>query len=111
MIRMRTLGLIITAMMMGSYLPAAHAAEAGYVAMLDKAAPQDRLVAHGLLWRCTDARCVAAAGNSRPAIVCEALAKAVGPLASFTSGNDTLAPETLARCNAAAQTPRHIAAQ
>ncbi len=108
MIRMTMLGLILAAM--GSGVPAAHAAT-GYVAILDKAPPQDQLVAHDLLWRCAGERCVAQAGNSRVAIVCEALAKAAGPLVSFTSGDDALAPERLARCNAAAKTPRSMTAQ
>ena len=103
---MRKIAVIMTALLTGFSAHAVGAAETGYVAMLDQAPARGQIVAHGLLWRCADTRCVALAGNSRPAIICEALAKTAGPLASFTSGGDALPPAQLARCNGAQDAAR-----
>ena len=78
----------------------------GYEVTLAAPAAKERIVAHGLLWRCADTRCMAAAGNSRPLIVCQALAREAGPVTSFRSGGDALAAEQLARCNGQAADAR-----
>ncbi|MBT2188970.1 CC_3452 family protein [Sphingobium nicotianae] len=109
MIRRETLHLILATALAGTALHTARAADMGYVAMLAGSAPQEQFVAHGLLWRCASARCTAPAANSRPAIVCEAVAKAVGPLATFASGGDPFDGEALARCNAAARQRQKLA--
>jgi hypothetical protein len=87
------------AMMAAPGMGTGQAAEGGYAATLATAAPGDRLVAHGLLWRCDGARCAAPTGNSRPLIVCQALAKAAGPVTSFANGAKALDAGQLARCN------------
>jgi len=99
MIRIATSAVGLAVLLAGFGSTAARSADAGYVAVLVEPALRERLVVHGLLWRCAGERCVAPAGNSRPAIMCEALAKAVGPLSSFTGGDVALTPEQLAHCN------------
>lgn len=78
--------------------PAA-ASTAGHRARLAVPAQADRLVAHGLLWRCAGDQCTAPTGNSRPLVVCQALARTAGPVTSFGSGKTLLDAEQLARCN------------
>ena len=63
---------------------------------------QTRFVAKDVVWRCGDSGCSGAKSNSRPAIVCAALAKEIGPLRSFSAGGQALASGELDRCNARA---------
>ncbi|HEY0625284.1 MAG TPA: hypothetical protein VGD10_00980 [Allosphingosinicella sp.] len=62
----------------------------------------DRLIVRDMLWNCDDAGCSAAKNHSRPGIVCSALARKVGPLASFSAGGTALPPDELQKCNARA---------
>ncbi|SEH14800.1 hypothetical protein SAMN05428974_1275 [Sphingopyxis sp. YR583] len=72
-----------------------------YRAELASPAPEARFVARDVVWACTGAGCVASQGTSRPLIMCAALAKKAGPVASFTAGGKALEADDLARCNAA----------
>ncbi|MEI4506147.1 hypothetical protein WBQ88_04560 [Sphingopyxis sp. CCNWLW253] len=71
-----------------------------YRAELASPAPQVRFVARDVVWACKDASCVAGQGTSRPLIMCSALAKAAGPVTSFSAGGKALEADDLARCNA-----------
>ncbi|MGN7929584.1 CC_3452 family protein [Sphingopyxis sp. 22461] len=71
-----------------------------YHAELASPATQTRFVARDVVWACKDASCIAGQGTSRPLIMCSALAKAVGPVTSFTAGGKALDADDLARCNA-----------
>lgn len=84
-------------------LPAAATAAGGtfYRAELASPAPETRFVARDVVWACKGASCLAGQGTSRPLIMCSALAKAAGPVTSFTAGGKALDAEDLARCNAA----------
>lgn len=61
-----------------------------------------KLVVRDTLWKCGNGGCSAAKSNSRPAIVCAALAKEIGVLQSFSVAGQALAPEDLKKCNARA---------
>lgn len=87
----------------------AHAQETGQVAILHAPAPKARLVAHGLLWQCEGTRCVAARGDSRPLVLCEALARVTGPISSFATSGKGLNPDQIDRCNRAADGPEKAA--
>lgn len=63
---------------------------------------QARFVAKDVVWRCGDSGCTGARSNSRPAIVCAALAREIGTLRSFSAGGKTLANGDLDKCNARA---------
>ncbi|NYF32949.1 MULTISPECIES: hypothetical protein [Sphingopyxis] len=84
-------------------VPAAATAAGGtyYSAELASPAPKARFVARDVVWACKDAGCTAGQGTSRPLIMCAALAKAAGPVASFTAGGKALDADELARCNSA----------
>jgi hypothetical protein len=72
-----------------------------YRAELASPASEARFVARDVVWACKGASCLAGQGTSRPLIMCSALAKAAGPVTSFTAGGKALDAEDLARCNAA----------
>lgn len=71
-----------------------------YRAELASPAPEARFVARDVVWACKGASCIAGQGTSRPLIMCSALAKAAGPVASFAAGGKALEADELARCNA-----------
>ena len=65
-------------------------------------AKQSKIVARDIVWACTDQGCRGATAESRPAVLCQALAKKAGRLASFTADGRPFAAAELERCNAAA---------
>jgi len=81
-----------------------HAASGGYYTATPVAAPAAvKLVVRDTLWKCGEAGCAASAkSNSRPAIVCQALAGKVGALAAFRAGTEEFDAAALAKCNARA---------
>ena len=65
---------------------------------------QARFVARDSIWRCSETQCVSTNRTStRPAIVCAALARQVGPLKSFSAGGRAFGAEELQSCNARAR--------
>ena len=68
------------------------------------AAPSaDKLIIRGNVWKCAGAECASAnPGESRAAIICEALAKEVGALSAFRAGDQAFDDAALAKCNAKA---------
>ena len=60
---------------------------------------QTREVIGGVYWRCEGTSCVAQKGKSRPVVMCARLAREVGQVADFQSGERKLDAEKLARCN------------
>ncbi|MBO9581933.1 MAG: hypothetical protein J7498_13660 [Sphingobium sp.] len=92
------LGLAIALLMSGG---SAQAAAGGHEARLERPAERSRLVVHNLLWQCDGQRCVAAGqSDSRPVIVCMALAQELGTVLDFATGGKSLDAAALARCNA-----------
>ncbi|ENY80923.1 MULTISPECIES: CC_3452 family protein [Sphingopyxis] len=83
-------------------LPAVPAAAAGgpfYRAELADAAKTARFVARDVVWVCEGTTCTAGRGTSRPLMMCAALAKKAGRVASFTVDGKPLEDADLARCN------------
>lgn len=67
-------------------------------------AAAERLVARDVLWRCGETGCNAAqASNSRPAIICSALVRELGPLTRFAAAGQDFDATALDRCNARAR--------
>lgn len=62
-----------------------------------------KLVAKDVVWTCDSGGCTAAPSNSRPQIVCSALARRVGALQSFTVAGRPLGAADLEKCNARAR--------
>ncbi|WP_310468804.1 CC_3452 family protein [Sphingomonas sp.] len=65
-------------------------------------ASDSRIIARDITWRCGPDACQGATEESRPAVLCQGLAKRVGRLASFTADGRAFSAAELAKCNAAA---------
>ena len=95
---MHRIGLWIAAaaMMSGE----AHAAGRGHEAVFATPVEKAQVVVRDLLWQCEASRCVSAReSDSRPLIVCMAMAHDVGPVLEFSTRGARLDADALARCN------------
>ena len=72
---------------------------ASYRAELATPAKASKFVVRDVVWKCTDASCIAPQSGSRPAIVCASLARKVGPLTAFLVEGVAVTADELARCN------------
>ena len=59
----------------------------------------DRFVAGDNIWRCSEAGCWSARNGARPALVCWALVRAVGPLRSFSADGRAFDAASLEACH------------
>ena len=102
MIRLSALAALLSAFVAG---PAAAqpSQPAQYRAELVSPASADRLIVRDVVWRCGGGICVAPTGNSRPAVLCAALARQAGALRSFAVEGQPLSGEELEKCNARAR--------
>ena len=83
-------------------LAAAPAAAATYSAK--PAVPTtERFVARDITWTCGPAACRGATDESRPAVLCQALAKRAGRIESFLVDGRAFGPAELDKCNSAAR--------
>jgi hypothetical protein len=81
---------------------AAPAAAANYSAKL--AAPANgHIVARDINWACASDGCQGATAESRPAVLCQALAKRAGKLENFLVDGRAFTAAELDQCNAAAK--------
>jgi hypothetical protein len=88
-------------------LTAAGLASAPAVAATYAAKPavptNERFVAHDIVWNCSAAVCRGATADSRPAVLCQSLAKHAGRIESFAVDGRAFAAADLDKCNAAAK--------
>ena len=94
-------------------LAATPAAAATYSAKPATPVGESRLVIRDVVWACGPGACVGSTQNSRPLVLCQALAKKAGALESFTVDGRAIAASELDRCNASAKAApaRALAAQ
>ena len=81
---------------------AAPAAAASYSATLTAPAT-GRIVARDINWACGTTGCRGATAESRPAVLCQALAKQAGKVEAFVVDGRAFSDGELAKCNAAAK--------
>ena len=81
---------------------AAPAAAASYSATLSSAAPA-RVIAGDLLWNCAGLACQGATEESRPLVLCQALAKRAGRVDRFLVNGRPFDAVELGRCNSFAK--------
>lgn len=95
------LGGVVALALLGVGAPAAATGGGGnfYRAELAQPASDARFVSRDVVWVCDGASCVAGRGTSRPVIMCAALAKKAGTVASFVADGKALEADDLARCN------------
>lgn len=70
-----------------------------YIAVPAEAPTSTRLITNGTPWRWENAAFVSSKAPQRDVILCAAVAKRVGPLASFTVAGKAYDAEALAACN------------
>ena len=83
--------------------PAQAAAAERYQIQLSTAleAPKSKIV-NGVVWNCNGNACTGAVDGARPINTCVKVAKAFGPLTSFTGPKGAFSADELAQCNAKA---------
>ena len=88
------------------------AAAATYSAKL-RAPTSGRFIARDIVWNCGPAACQGATDESRPAVLCQSLAKRAGRVDSFLVDGRAFNAAELERCNTSAKTPKtsELAAQ
>ena len=63
----------------------------------------ERFIARDITWNCGPAACQGATQESRPAVLCQSLAKRGGRVDSFLVDGRAFAPAELDKCNASAK--------
>src|SRR4051812_11148660 len=81
---------------------AAPAAGSTYSAAL--ASPtSERIISRDIVWSCAGGACQGATGESRPAVLCQSLARHAGKLGAFVADGRAFTPAELDKCNTAAK--------
>jgi hypothetical protein len=62
-----------------------------------------RIIAHDITWNCGPAACQGTTEESRPAVLCQSLAKRAGRVESFAVDGQAFGSDELDRCNTAAR--------
>ena len=94
---------IVTLFAAAAALVGAPAAAATYSAKPAVQPGTARIIARDISWNCTSATCLGSTQESRPAILCEGLAKRAGRLESFAADGRAFGQAELAKCNASAK--------
>ena len=84
-------------------LVAAPAVAATYTAKPAIQPETARIIARDISWNCGTGACLGRTQESRPAILCEGLAKRAGRLESFVADGRAFGAAELAKCNASAK--------
>ena len=88
--------------LLGLAFAAAPAAASTYSATLSTPA-SGRFAERDISWNCGPAACRGVTDESRPLVLCQSLAKRVGPIATFAVDGAGLSSAELERCNAFAK--------
>ena len=97
---MTRLATLIAAAAMLAGAPAAAATYSAKPAVTPQAA---RIIARDISWNCGPAACLGNTEESRPAVLCQGLAKRAGRLTSFVANGRAFGEAELAKCNASAR--------
>lgn len=94
---------IATLLAVAAALVAAPAAASTYSAKPAVQPETARIIARDISWNCGSGACLGSTRESRPAILCEGLAKRAGRLESFVADGRAFGQAELAKCNASAK--------
>ena len=91
---------------------AAPVAASTYSATLASPSNQ-RIIARDIVWNCATGTCQGATDESRPAVICQNLARTAGKVGNFLADGRAFSPAELDKCNTAAKagTNGSVAAQ
>jgi len=84
-------------------IAAAPAAAATYSAKPSIQPEASRIIARDISWSCGPAACLGSTEESRPAVLCQGLAKRAGQLESFVANGRAFNSAELAKCNLSAK--------
>ena len=65
-----------------------------------------RIIARDIVWNCGSGACAGATEESRPAVICQSLARHAGKVGSFLADGRAFTPAELDKCNSAAAADR-----
>ena len=99
----RFASLILTPLILGAAFAASPASAANYSAKPAIKPETSRIIARDISWTCGPDACQGSTAESRPAILCQGLAKRAGRLESFVANGRALAEAELAKCNQSAK--------
>jgi hypothetical protein len=83
-------------------IAAAPAAASTYSATLTTPT-NERIIARDIVWNCGSGTCQGATDESRPAVICQSLARHSGKVTGFLADGRAFTPAELDKCNAAAK--------
>lgn len=63
----------------------------------------ERLISRDIVWSCSTSVCQGATDESRPAVICQSLARQAGKVGSFIADGRAFTPAELDKCNTAAK--------
>jgi hypothetical protein len=84
-------------------LTATAAGASTYSAKLATPAPNARIIAGDIVWNCGPDACQGATEESRPAVLCQSLARRAGQVGNFVADGRAFTPAELDKCNASAK--------
>lgn len=99
----RFASLFVAPMVLGAAFVAAPAVAATYSAKPAVQLEASRIVASDINWRCGPDACQGTTEESRPAVLCQGLAKRAGQLTSFVADGRAFGAAELAKCNLSAK--------
>ena len=72
-----------------------------------------RIIGRDIMWRCGPDACQGSTSESRPAVICQSLARQAGRIESFIADGRAFTAAELGKCNASVkgQNPSALAAQ
>ncbi len=102
-----------TAMAFSALAMLATSATAGSYSAKPAVAASGKLITRDIVWNCGPAACQGSTDESRPAVICQSLAKRAGAIDSFLVNGRAFTVAELERCNASAKprAPQALAAQ
>ncbi len=92
-----------TAMIAIGLAMVATSASAGSYSAKPVAPAAGKLITRDIVWLCGPAACQGSTQESRPAVLCQSLAKRAGPIESFLVDGRAFTAAELQRCNASAK--------
>ena len=95
--------LIFAPLILGAAFVGTPASAATYSAKLVTQPEASRIIARDISWACGPGACQGSTAESRPAVLCQGLAKRAGQLTSFVANGRAFGETELAKCNAFAK--------
>ena len=92
-----------TVMAFSALVMAASSASAGSYSAKPVAAASGKLITRDIVWNCGPAACQGSTQESRPAVICQSLAKRTGAIESFLVDGRAFSAAELQKCNAVAK--------